>query len=161
MSVNRAFFDTIKYREAFMQRLASGKGVIMLHPSTWYGYEGWPELNAKVVGGGARGHDKLGPFQVEVVHAKHPIMAGVPAFFDIIDELYYINAEGVPEGTSPNTVLARTSPKYGTPHPSVWITAHEKAPVVGIALGQDERCHEHEAYKQILTNAATWISSHR
>ncbi len=89
----------------------------MLHPGTWYGYEGWPELNAKVVGGGARGHDKLGPFQVEVVRAKHPIMVGVPASFDIIDELYYVNAEGVPDGTSPITVLARTSPsqKYGTP----------------------------------------------
>jgi len=163
VSVNRAFFDTVKYREAFMKRLALGKGVIMLHPGTWYGYEGWPELNAKVVGGGARGHDKLGPFQVEVVRAKHPIMVGVPASFDIIDELYYVNAEGVTEGTSPITVLARTSPsqKYGNPHPSVWITAHERARLVGIALGHDERCHEHEAYKQILTNAATWISSHR
>ncbi len=163
VSVNRAFFDTINYREAFMKRLASGKGVIMLHAGTWYGYEGWPELNAKVVGGGARGHDKLGPFQVEVVQAKHPIMVGVPASFDIVDELYYINAEGVPDGTSPITVLARTSPsqKYGKPHPSVWITAHQKSRVVGIALGHDERCHEHEVYKQILTNAATWISPHR
>lgn len=160
ISVNRSFFDTPAYRKALMDRIEAGKGVIMLHPGTWYGYKGWPELNAQVVGGGARGHDKLGPFQVKTLKADHPIMKGVPASFDVEDELYYINAEGTPEGTLPIEVLAETSPsqKYSKPHPSVWITKNDKARIVGIALGHDERVHDHAAYQAILTNAVNWVA---
>ena len=34
---------------------AAGKGIVMHHPGTWYAYPDWPELNAQIVGGGARG----------------------------------------------------------------------------------------------------------
>ncbi len=160
ISVNRTFFDTPAYRAALMARIDTGKGVIMLHPGTWYGYKTWPEINAQIVGGGARGHDKLGPFQVKTLKADHPIMKGVPASFDVEDELYYINAEGTPEGTLPIEVLAETSPsqKYSKPHPSVWITKNDKARIVGIALGHDERVHDHPAFKSILTNAVKWVA---
>lgn len=160
ISVNRSFFDTPAYRAALMARIDSGKGVIMLHPGTWYGYKAWPELNAQVVGGGARGHDKLGPFQVNVLKKDHAIMAGVPATFDVEDELYYINSEGTPEGTLPIEVLAETSPsqKYSQPHPSVWITKNDKARIVGIALGHDERVHDHPAFKSLLINASNWVA---
>ncbi|MCW0221395.1 MAG: ThuA domain-containing protein, partial [Prosthecobacter sp.] len=90
ISVNRKFFDTTAYRKALMDFAAAGKGIIMLHPGTWYGYQTWPELNAQIVGGGARGHDKIHPFDVKTVKA-HPIMAGVPASFTVEDELYYVN----------------------------------------------------------------------
>src|SRR5262249_10240880 len=60
ISVNRKFFDTPEYRKALFDFVASpNKGVVMLHPGTWYGYPDWPELNAKIVGGGARGHDRI------------------------------------------------------------------------------------------------------
>ena len=38
ISVNRTGFDTPEYRKALMDRIDAGKGVIMLHPGTWYGY---------------------------------------------------------------------------------------------------------------------------
>lgn len=160
ISVNRKGFDTAPYRRALMDRVSSGKGVIMLHPGTWYGYQDWPELNAKIIGGGARGHDRLGPFKIEVTASDHPIMKGVPTNFELVDELYYINAEGTPEGTSPITVLARTSPsqKYGKPHPAVWTVEHPKARLVGIAPGHDERAHGHPAFQRILSNAVMWAS---
>ncbi|MDB6140546.1 MAG: putative rane-bound dehydrogenase, partial [Verrucomicrobiaceae bacterium] len=90
ISVNRQFFDTPAYRKALFGRIAAGKGVIMLHPGTWYGYGKWPELNAQIIGGGARGHDKLGPFSVHVLAKDHPIMKDVPPAFDVIDELYHV-----------------------------------------------------------------------
>jgi putative membrane-bound dehydrogenase-like protein len=160
ISVNRSFFDTPAYRKALMDRVAAGKGVIMLHPGTWYGYKDWPELNAKIVGGGSRGHDKLGPFQVLVNAKDHPIMAGVPDRFDVVDELYYMNAEGTPDGTAAITVLAETSPsqKYDRPHPSVWVTENDKARLVGIALGHDDDVHGHPAFQTILTNAVKWVA---
>jgi type 1 glutamine amidotransferase len=162
ISVNRKFFDTAVYRKALFDFAAAGKGIIMLHPGTWYGFGGWPELNAQIVGGGARGHDRIHPFEVKAVKAEHPILAGVPASFTVEDELYYVNAEPekIPAGTAKITVLAETSPsdKYKAGHPSVWITEHAKAKVVGIALGHDARVHDLKPYQQILANAVKWAS---
>ncbi|WP_414663644.1 PVC-type heme-binding CxxCH protein [Horticoccus sp. 23ND18S-11] len=162
ISVNRKFFDTPAYRKALFDFAAAGKGIVMLHPGTWYGFAAWPELNAKIVGGGARGHDKLGKYSVNAVKPGHPIMKGVPATFDVEDELYYINAEPdkIPAGTSPIEVLAETSPsiKYKAPHPVIWTTKHERARIVGFTLGHDQRVHDHPAYKTMLVNAVTWAS---
>jgi type 1 glutamine amidotransferase len=164
VSVNRKFFDTPAYRKALMDFAAAGKGIIMLHPGTWYGFAGWPELNAQIVGGGARGHDKIHPFDVKALKPDHPIMAGVPASFTVEDELYYVNAEPdkIPPGTASIEVLAETSPsdKFNKPHPSVWITKHDKARIVGIALGHDERTHDLAPYKKLLSNAVQWASGH-
>lgn len=160
ISVNRKFFDTARYRKALMDRVNGGKGVIMLHPGTWYGFGSWPEINKEIVGGGARGHDKLGDFKVNVTRRDHAIMIGVPQTFEVFDELYYVNAEGTPEGTSKIEVLAETSPsqKYNKPHPSVWITDHPKARIVGIALGHDDKVHDLPAFKAILANSVKWVA---
>lgn len=165
VSVNRKFFDTPAYRKALFDFVAAGKGLIMLHPGTWYAFADWPELNAQIVGGGARGHDALGPFTVNVVAKDHPIMKGVPATFDVTDELYYVNAEPdkIPAGTASIELLAQTSPskKFSKPHPSVWVAKHDKARIIGIALGHDERVHDLDAYKTILSNAVKWVSARK
>lgn len=162
ISVNRKFFDTAAYRKALMDFAAAGKGIVMLHPGTWYGYASWPELNAQIVGGGARGHDKIHPFDVRTLDASHPVMAGVPAVFTVEDELYHVNAEPdkIPASTAKIHALAETSPsdKFKTAHPSIWITQHPKARIVGIALGHDQRTHDHDAFKKVLVNAARWVS---
>jgi uncharacterized protein len=161
ISVNRKFFDTAAYRKALFDFAAAGKGIVMLHPGTWYGYQAWPELNAKIVGGGARGHDKIHPFEVKKVK-DHPVMQGVPDSFTVEDELYYMNAEPekIPEGTAAIEVLAETSPsdKFQQPHPSVWVTQHPSARIVGITIGHDQRTHDHPAFKTLLENAVKWVS---
>ena len=162
ISVNRQFFDTPAYRQALFDFAAAGKGIVMLHPGTWYGFAKWPELNAQIVGGGARGHDKLGTYAVNALKPAHPILKNVPATFEVFDELYYINAEPekIPAGTSPIEVLAETSPsiKFKAPHPVVWITKHDKARIVGLTLGHDERVHSLPAYQTLLANAVQWAS---
>ena len=162
ISVNRKFLDTPEYREALMAFAASGKGIIMHHPGTWYGYKEWPELNAQIVGGGSRGHDKIDAYAVNAVRPSHPIMRGVSASFTIEDELYYMNSgpQEIPAGTSPITVLAETSPskKFSKSHPAVWITDHPESRVVGITIGHDERTHDHPDFRTLLTNAVEWAS---
>ena len=162
ISVNRQFFDTPAYRKALFDFAAAGKGLVMLHPGTWYGYAQWPELNAAIVGGGSRGHDRIAKFSVNAVKPDHPVMKGVPASFEVEDELYYMNAEAekVPPGTASIEVLAETSPsvRFKKPHPAVWITNHPTARIVGIALGHDERTHDHQAFKTLLANAVKWAS---
>ncbi|MFO1449414.1 MAG: PVC-type heme-binding CxxCH protein [Opitutaceae bacterium] len=163
ISVNRKFFDTPEYRKALHAFAEAGKGIVMLHPGTWYGYAQWPELNAEIVGGGARGHDRMGPFEVKAVKPTHPILQGVPASFEVEDELYYFNAESdkIPAGTAAIEVLAETSPsqKYQRPHPAVWVTRHPKARIVGITLGHDQRVHDLAPFKTLLTNAVRWTKS--
>jgi putative heme-binding domain-containing protein len=161
ISVNRMFFDTPAYRQAVFAFAEAGKGIVMLHPGTWYAFQRWPELNARLVGGGSRGHDKLGPYTVHVRQPAHPVMRGVPASFEVIDELYYMNAEPekIPAGTAPIEVLAESSPsqKFQRAHPVAWVTRHERARVVGITLGHDERVHDHPAFRTLLTNAVRWV----
>jgi putative membrane-bound dehydrogenase-like protein len=160
ISVNRQFFDTPAYRKALFDFVAAGKGLVMLHPGTWYGFPQWPELNASIVGGGARGHDRIAKFSVNVVKPDHPIMKGVPRSFEVEDELYDLNAEPdkIPPGTSPIEVLAETSPsvRFKQPHPAVWITRHPTARIVGITLGHDERVHDLQAFQTLLANAVKW-----
>jgi type 1 glutamine amidotransferase len=87
---------------------------------------------------------------------------GVPKSFEVEDELYYVNAEPekMPPGAAPIEVLAETSPsvRFKRPHPSVWTTKHPTARVVNIALGHDERVHDHPAFKTLLVNAVTWAA---
>ncbi|HRE81516.1 MAG TPA: ThuA domain-containing protein [Opitutaceae bacterium] len=165
ISVNRRFFDAPAYRQALWQFAEAGKGIVMLHPGTWYGFSQWPELNAKIVGGGSRGHDKIAAFSVNATQPTHPIMKSVPASFTVEDELYYFNAEAdkIPAGTAAITVLAETSPsqKYNRSHPAVWVTDHARARIVGITLGHDQRVHDHPALKQLLTNAIRWTAPQR
>lgn len=162
ISVNRRFFDTPEYRKALMAFAAAGKGIVMHHPGTWYGYPDWPELNAQIVGGGARGHDRIAPYSVNALQPDHPVMRGVPASFVVEDELYYINAEpgNIPAGTARISVLAESSPslKYKVPHPVVWVTEHPAARVVGLTIGHDERTHDHPAFQTLLVNAVTWAA---
>jgi putative heme-binding domain-containing protein len=161
VSVNRQFFDTPAYRKALFDFAAAGKGLVMLHPGTWYGFAQWPELNATIVGGGARGHDRIAAFSVNAVKPEHPVMKGVPASFTVEDELYYLNAEPekVPQGTAAIDVLAETSPslKFKKPHPAVWVTSHPTARIVGITLGHDQRVHDLEPFKTLLVNAVRWV----
>jgi type 1 glutamine amidotransferase len=87
----------------------------------------------------------------------------VPASFEVEDELYYLNAEAdkIPPGTASIEVLAETSPsvRFKQPHPAVWITRHPTARIVGIALGHDERVHDHQAFKTLLANAVKWAGT--
>lgn len=159
ISVIRQNFDTTEYRKALLDFAAAGKGIVFVHPGTWYGYNQWPELNQTLIGGGARSHDAIAKFSVNVVKPDHPVMKDVPASFEIEDELYHTNVDGAPNA-SPIEVLAETSPsvRYMKPHPSVWVTSHPKARIVGIAPGHDARVHDLQAYKTILINAVKWTA---
>jgi putative heme-binding domain-containing protein len=156
LSVNRAEWATPELRKALFDFAAAGKGIVLLHAGVWYNFKDWPEYNRQIAGGGSRGHDKLGEFSVNVIK-DHPITAGVSKTFTLTDELYYMNSTPDPEA-SPIEVLAQTSNsiKFMTPHPSVWLVKHPQARIAGIALGHDERAHDHADFKKLLINAVKW-----
>ncbi|MFD0892671.1 ThuA domain-containing protein [Luteolibacter ambystomatis] len=134
----------------------SGKGIVALHPGTWYAWEDFPQWNKEIIGGGTRGHDALGAYPMKVVNSNHPVTKGVTAEFQIVDELY--NYIPDPQATPIAVLATATSPKTGKTFPQVFIVKHPKSRVVGITLGHDERAHNLPEYRTLLKNSVLWCA---
>lgn len=142
-------------REAIFDFVESGNDLLLVHAAIWYNWDDWSEYNQKLVGGGSRGHDEFGSFEVQVVNAAHPIMETVPASFQITDELYYFEKD---EDGSEIEVLAKgIEPGTGDEFPVVWTVDYGEGQIVCVTLGHDDKAHHHSAYKKILQNALSWF----
>ncbi len=155
VSNNKPFTDDAT-KQAITKHIESGKGLIGLHPGLWYNWKDWPEYNRVLVGGGARGHDKLGEFEVVASDPAHPVMAGVPAKFTIKDELYWFEPDTT--GTPIKVLATAHSPSKNKDFPQVFVVQHPKARVVGLTLGHDGDAHNLPAYIQLLRNAVLWTT---
>jgi len=143
-------------RKAIFGLVDSGKGLVLAHPALWYNWADWPEYNQKLVGGGSKGHNKYGPFDVTVTAKNSPIMKGVPPTFHLDDELYYYKTD--PVGT-PIDILATSKATTGPEvFPSIFTVKYPKGRIVGIALGHDAASHTLEAYQTILRNSVKWAA---
>ena len=155
LSVNTPAFITPDARKALFDHVAAGKGVVLLHAGVWYNYKDWPEYNRDLAGGGSRGHDRLGEYEVKVTNATHPIMKGVPPTFRITDELYYFQ----PDATGPALEVLATATstlKPGT-YPQVFVVKHPQARIAGLTLGHDARAHDLPEFKSLLVNCIEWV----
>jgi type 1 glutamine amidotransferase len=143
-------------RKAIFAFVDAGKGLVLAHPALWYNWNDWPEYNQKLVGGGSRGHNKYGAFDVTITNPKHPVTKGLPVTFNLKDELYYYKVD--PAGT-PVEILA-TAKAAGSDQifPSVVIVKYPKGRIVGICLGHDGESHTIEPYKQLLRNSIKWAA---
>jgi len=155
ISNNKPFTDAAT-KAAIIRHVQNGKGLIGLHPGLWYNWNDWPEYNRTLIGGGSRGHDKYGEFEVVVIEPAHSLMRGVPAKFALQDELYYFEPDA--QG-SPIKVLATAHSKAkNKDYPQVFIVQQPKGRVVGLTLGHDAAAHDHPAYIQLLHNAVLWTA---
>jgi type 1 glutamine amidotransferase len=86
-------------------------------------------------------------------------MKGVPGEFIINDESYNVELTRA-DAVEVLGTIPRQTPKPGASDilPSVWIVRDPKTRIVCIALGHDEKSHNHPAYKQLLLNSLTWVS---
>lgn len=143
-------------RKAIFALVDAGKGLVLAHPALWYNWADWPDYNQKLVGGGSKGHNKYGPFDVTVTNKNSPIMKGVPSTFHLDDELYYYKTD--PTGT-PIEVLATAKATTGPEvFPSIFTVKYPKGRVVGIALGHDAASHTIAPYQTILRNSVKWAA---
>jgi uncharacterized protein len=143
-------------RNAIVNFVDAGGGLLVVHAGLWYNWSAWPEYNRILIGGGSRSHDKLGEFEVVVTHPEHPIMKGVPANFSIHDELYHQEID--PTGSPVEVLAIATSPLTGKTFPSVWVVNGLHGRIACIALGHDEESHNNPAYVRLLTNAVSWVA---
>jgi putative membrane-bound dehydrogenase-like protein len=157
-SGNHGQFGTPEFQKAIRDFAAAGKGVVLLHAATWYNWPIETKYNDEFVCGGSRNHGHS-DFTFTVTKPEHPIMKGVPATFVVNDESYNIELTR-PEGAEVLGTIPRQDPKEGLSNilPSVWTVRYPGARVVCIALGHDEKSHDHPAYRQLLLNSLTWVA---
>jgi len=155
LSVNTPAFTTPAARKALFDHVAAGKGVVLLHAGVWYNYADWPEYNRELAGGGSRGHDRLGEYEVKATNPAHPIMKGVPASFRITDELYYYTPDTA--GTPIEVLATATSTAKPGTYPQVFVVKHPQARIAGLTLGHDARAHDLPEFKQLLVNSIEWV----
>jgi putative heme-binding domain-containing protein len=155
VSNNKRFTDDAT-KQAIARHIENGKGFIGLHPGLWYNWRDWPEYNRALVGGGSRGHDRLGEFEVVVTDPAHALMRDVAPKFTIKDELYWFEPD--PQGTPIKVLATAHSAQKNRNYPQVFIAEHPKARVVGLTLGHDGDAHNHVAYILLLRNAVRWVA---
>ena len=144
------------FREALESFANRGGGLVLLHPAVWHNWALWPKYNATFVGGGARGHDAYGEFNLSLLKPAHPVVQGLPATFAIKDELYRVELDA----SANAEILAQTSPaKDGKSYPSIWITPHPHCRIVCIAPGHDAAAHENGNFRRLLLNAIDWAGA--
>lgn len=141
-------------RQAIMQHVDAGRSVMITHPASWYNWENWPAYNERLVGGGSRSHEPIQAFTVEVLQPNHPLMEGVPASFEITDELY--RAEILPDARAIVLAIGR-SHETGAIYPVIWVRRVGDATIVVNTLGHDDRAHDLAAYKRIIANTGRWL----
>lgn len=135
--------------------VGSGKGLLLVHASTWFIWD-WPEYYRDLIGGGTRSHGPLGEFEVRVSDPDHPVMTGVPGQFTIRDELYRFERDE--EGADMHVLAIGIEPGTGEEYPVAWVTEYGEGNVVNITLGHDGDAHQHEAFIAMLQNSVDWLT---
>lgn len=153
---NNQPIDDQSVRQAIMDFVNAGNGLILGHAALWYNWADWPEYNQKLVSGGSRGHDPYGEFKVTIKNNAHPITEGVETEFTLDDELYYFKPD--PKGPGIEVLATASAPDSNETFPSVFTVNHQQGKIVGIALGHDGESHEIPQYQNILKNAIKWVA---
>jgi len=156
ISANHGRFSALPFRAALKDFTDAGKGLVLLHPGLWYNWNDWPEYNKVFAGGGSRGHDKLGEFEVKVTQPQHPLLKGVASNFKITDELYYYTID--PAGSAVEVLATATSTLKPGTYPQVFTVKHPTSKIAGLTLGHDARAHDLPEYKTLLVNCVKWVS---
>jgi len=133
--------------------LATGRPLLVMHVAT----TAFPEVDAweEIVGGrwvrGTTMHPDWDHGTVHVATDAHPIVAGIHDFA-IWDERYSYLRVGA------GIVPLATQEHDGIEHPILWAKHYGGARVVYDALGHEPRSYESEPHRQILRNAAAWLT---
>jgi uncharacterized protein len=119
-------------------------------------FDDWPAWG-DIIGAswrwGRSSHPPLGSARVEVREDAHPVVAGVVAAFDVVDEVY-----GHMDVRADVEPLAWGTAGDGR-HPVLWAREAGGGRVVYDALGHDERSFAVAAHQQILHQAVRWLGS--
>ncbi|HEX3149922.1 MAG TPA: ThuA domain-containing protein, partial [Gemmataceae bacterium] len=152
-------------RKNLVKYLEAGHGLAVIHfangafhPSLPNAKDAdWPEYRQIVRrvwdhGKGLSGHDKFGPFKVEIA-GKHPITEGMQAF-DTVDELYY-RQQG---DQSAEVLVTAKSKDTGKNEPLAWAYQYGKARVFQTVLGHAAESIRADGPATLIRRGAAWAA---
>ncbi|MCK4466204.1 MAG: ThuA domain-containing protein [Bacteroidales bacterium] len=161
------FYDMVQeitdeQKEAFINLLEEGKGMIFLHHSL-ASYQEWNEFR-RIIGGryylqpyfnGSKQYTastyKHGvEIPVKIPDKNHPVTAGLKEF--IIHDEVYGNFEVLPEV---HPILSTTHPESG--EIIGWTNSYKNSKIVYIQLGHDHHAYSNPKYRRLLKQAISWV----
>lgn len=181
---------TEEFKTNYVAMLEQGIGMVFMHHAI-AAWPAWPEY-AKIVGGrfhyrpaqlrGVDYPDSGYRHQVEhtvSVVANHPVTAGLPATFDMTDELYLcplFEDDVIPLlrsnyaftqdnfYSSNKAVAGEMFTREGWSHPAGsnlvgWAKRYGASPIVYLQGGDDSTAMGNEHFRTLLHNAIRWVSS--
>ena len=185
-----ALAPTKQQQADFLAMLERGMGMVFLHHSL-AAWPGWPEY-AQIVGGrfhyqGAQLEGRQWPdsgYRHKVRHrvsvaADHPVTAGLPGQFEMVDELYLcpvLEERVEPLLRSDYTfssdnfysaalaVAGKMESREGWQHPPGtnlvgWLNSYGNSPIVYIQGGDDAEALSTPHFQELVHNAVRWVSS--
>jgi type 1 glutamine amidotransferase len=151
-SGNHGNYGKEEFQEALNDFADEGKGIVLVHAATWN--HPWEGYNDRFVAGGTPSHG-WGEFEVTVTDSGHAVTSDVPETFKITDENYRVEFS---DKDKIEVCCENAADQTDGPIPSVWTVDDPKTRIVCITLGHDDKAHENDAYKTLLTNAVKWVS---
>jgi len=140
-------------RENFSKFIEAGGGMVMVHFAcgAWQDWPGFVKIAGRVYNPKFRGHDRRGPFTIEIVDKDHPITKGMKDF-ETYDELYTCL-----DGKTPIDILAHAKSKVDKKyHPMGFVLKFGKGRVFHSPLGHDVRAFEAPGVQELFTRGAAW-----
>jgi uncharacterized protein len=142
-------------RDGLVSFVHGGGGLVGSHTASIC-FDDWPGWGV-VLGGswvwGESSHPPVGPVRVHVDGA-HPVTVGVPASFEVVDEVY---GDMFVEPFIDVLATARRTPDDDD-QPIAWALGSGGGRVVYCGLGHDVASIEHPAHAQLLRNAVRWVA---
>jgi type 1 glutamine amidotransferase len=140
--------------------LARGGGIVLLHPASWTMPGPSPEV-AALFGVGGYTQYRHGPVKVQIRDPRHPLCAGFPASFDLLDETYWpptpFLADKAKVLATSDERVAPGSPMTG-PQPLFWTYQSGKGKVFGCVPGHYVWTFEDPLFRLLLLRGIAWAA---
>lgn len=134
---------------ALVAWVQAGGGLLGVHAASVIGEAG--QRLRKLLGGFFVEHPREAEFMVLPLYREHPISQGIGAF-TVADELF-INAY------ESDVEIHMVAEHRQVCHPLVWSRREGAGRVAYIGLGHSEKVWSHPAYRKLLVQAFTWLTS--
>lgn len=177
------------FRDALRRRFAAGRGAVAMHHAL-AGWAEWPEWSEWLGGrflyqpGEVRGEEKLDsgyrhdvPYTAQVV-AEHPVTAGIPATFELCDELYlaemfedevepllradhaFIREDFYSAAQAVAGTMFSNESWHHPPGPNLigWVSRAIEAPLVYLQPGDGPAAYGNPHLRRLLVNALEFVA---
>jgi len=142
-------------RENFARFVREGGGLVLVHFGCG-AWQDWPEfvkIAGRVWNPKRRGHDRRGPFTVDIVDPEHPITRGMKAF-ETTDELYTCL-----DGDTPIHVLAKATSKVDKKdYPMAFVLTYGRGCVFHCVLGHDVQALAPAGVQELYRRGTAWAA---